>query len=82
MNIEKYCQVGVQIRSLFKEYTDLVEPLFLDEAYLDVSNCLVHGGSPTLMARDVRKRIWQQHFITASAEVVSNKFLAKVFSGW
>ncbi|MDF2530015.1 MAG: dinP, partial [Gammaproteobacteria bacterium] len=62
--------------------TDLVEPLSLDEAYLDVTNCKQHSGSATLIAQAICQEIELAHKVTASAGVASNKFLAKVGSGW
>lgn len=77
-----YQQVSEQIHTIFAAYTQLIEPLSLDEAYLDVSNCQQHQGSATLMARAIRERIWQEQQLTASAGIAPNKFLAKVASDW
>ena len=60
----------------------MVEPLSLDEAYLDVTNSQQHSGSATLIAEAIRHEIWHQHQLTASAGVAANKFLAKIASGW
>lgn len=79
---EVYKQVSETIREIFHEYTDLVEPLSLDEAYLDVTEN--HKGNPsaTLIAKEIRARIFEQTRLTASAGVAHNKFLAKVASDY
>lgn len=76
----RYKQISEQIRSIFFEYTDLVEPLSLDEAYLDVTYAKKGKPSATLIAREIRKRILEETKLTASAGVSYNKFLAKVAS--
>jgi len=75
-----YREISHQIREIFFEYTDLVEPLSLDEAYLDVTEN--HKGNPsaTLIAQEIRKRIKEETGLTASAGIAPNKFLAKVAS--
>ena len=75
-----YRQVSRQIREIYNEYTDLVEPLSLDEAYLDVSQPKKGPASATLIAEEIRARIFQTTQLTASAGVSFNKFLAKVAS--
>lgn len=82
VNMQKYQNVSKQIQAIFLEYTNLVEPLSLDEAYLDVSHSLHYSGSATLIAEAIRSKIWQKQQLTASAGVASNKFLAKIASGW
>lgn len=82
VDMAKYKKVAERIQSIFCEFTDLVEPLALDEAFLDVTNCEAYQGSATLIAQAIRKKIWQQEKLTASAGVAPNKFLAKVASGW
>ncbi|MBX9597198.1 MAG: DNA polymerase IV [Burkholderiales bacterium] len=82
VNMAKYKQVSRQIQAIFREYTELVEPLSLDEAFLDVSNSAYHNGSASLIAEEIRQRIWDEHQLTASAGVSVNKFLAKVASAW
>lgn len=69
-----------RIRALFAEYTSLIEPLSLDEAYLDVTDCMLHEGSATRIAREIRTRIREETGLTASAGVSYNKFLAKLAS--
>lgn len=78
VNMDKYRAISKQIRSIFFDYTYLVETLALDEAYLDVTATTKLQGSATLIAQEIRHRIWQQHQLTASAGVSVNKFLAKV----
>ncbi|MEJ2419187.1 MAG: DNA polymerase IV [Exilibacterium sp.] len=81
-SMEKYRQTSLQIREIFFDYTDLVEPLSLDEAYLDVTQSTRCKGSATLMAEEIRQRVSQKLNITLSAGVAPNKFLAKVASDW
>ena len=75
-----YKEVSLQIRAIFAEYTPLVEPLSLDEAYLDVTENLKGIGFATQIAREIRARIRQETGLTASAGVSYNKFLAKIAS--
>lgn len=77
---DQYKQVSKQIMELFKEYTDLVEPLSLDEAYLNVTENKMNNPSATLLAQEIRKRIWETVQLTASAGISYNKFLAKTAS--
>lgn len=79
-NFEKYKQVSQQIREIFFEYTDLVEPLSLDEAFLDVTQVKKGMPSATLIAREIKARIKDVTNLTASAGVSYCKFLAKVAS--
>ena len=76
-----YKSVSQQIRDIFHRYTDLVEPLSLDEAYLDVTYNKMDNPSATLIAREIRKLIWEETALTASAGISFNKFLAKTASG-
>jgi DNA polymerase-4 len=80
-NFEKYRQASDLIREIFFRYSDLVEPLSLDEAYLDVTENKVNNPSATLIAREIRQDIFSQTGLTASAGVSTNKFLAKTASG-
>jgi DNA polymerase-4 len=75
-----YQQISRQIREIFHRYTDLVEPLSLDEAYLDVSDSHLFGGSATLTATDIRSCIKNELQLTASAGIAPNKFIAKICS--
>ncbi|WP_138431275.1 DNA polymerase IV [Fodinibius saliphilus] len=77
---EVYREVSKQVREIFFEYTDLVEPLSLDEAYLDVTENHINLPSATLIAKKIRKRIKEKTRLTASAGVAPNKFLAKIAS--
>lgn len=77
---EKYREASQQIREIFFDYTDLVEPLSLDEAYLDVTENKKNLNSGTLIAEEIRKRIFETTELTASAGVSFNKFLAKTAS--
>ena len=77
---EVYRQVSDQIRAIFLEYTPHVEPLSLDEAYLDVTSDLKGIGSATRIAEEIRRRIRADTGLTASAGVSYNKFLAKLAS--
>ncbi|GHA26436.1 DNA polymerase IV [Oceanisphaera arctica] len=79
-NMAEYKAVSQQIREIFHRYTELVEPLSLDEAYLDVSDSPWFGGSATLIAEDIRRAINDELQLTASAGVAPNKFLAKIAS--
>ena len=80
--MEKYRAASRQILAIYRDYTPLVEPLSLDEAYLDVSLATHHHGSATFIAQEIRARIKEQVGITASAGVAPNKFLAKIASDW
>ena len=77
---EVYRAVSQQIRSIFYDYTDLVEPLSLDEAYLDVTRNKKALASAVAIAREIKQRIYEQTDLTASAGVSINKFLAKIAS--
>ncbi len=77
---EAYRAVSQQIRSIFFDYTDLVEPLSLDEAYLDVTADKKDIGSAMLIAGQIKQRIKTELQLTASAGVSINKFLAKIAS--
>jgi DNA polymerase-4 len=77
-----YREVSMQIRNIFLEYTDLVEPLSLDEAYLDVTINKPGIASATVIAREIKHRIREATGLTVSAGVSVNKFLAKVASDW
>lgn len=80
--MEKYRVASRQILAIYREYTALVEPLSLDEAYLDVTDVPHHGGSATLIAAEIRARIESTVGITASAGIAPNKFVAKIASDW
>lgn len=78
--MDVYQTESKRIRQIFEEYTHLIEPLSLDEAYLDVSDCRQFGGSATLIAEDIRRRIFEVTGLTASAGVAPCKFVAKIAS--
>ncbi len=75
-----YREVSRELRAIMTRYTGLIEPLSLDEAYLDVSDCQQFSNSATLIARDIRRAIYDELGLTASAGVSYNKFLAKLAS--
>ncbi|MCG3760287.1 DNA polymerase IV [Vibrio cincinnatiensis] len=75
-----YKSVSRQIHAIFHRYTDIIEPLSLDEAFLDVTNATACHGSATLIAEAIRRDIWNELQLTASAGVAPIKFLAKVAS--
>lgn len=79
-DFSKYKEASQQIREIFHEYTDLVEPLSLDEAYLDVTHNKKGLESATLIAQEIRQKIFEKTQLTASAGISVNKFLAKVAS--
>ena len=79
-NFEKYSEISRQIREIFYEYTDLVEPLSLDEAFLDVTENKKGIETATKIAREIRQQIFETTQLTASAGISINKFLAKVAS--
>lgn len=81
-NFDKYREVSEKIRKIFHDYTDLVEPLSLDEAYLDVTINKKGNPSATLIAKEIRQRIFEETQLTASAGVSINKFIAKVASDY
>jgi DNA polymerase-4 len=78
----RYRAVSQQTREIFKRHTDLIEPLSLDEAYLDVTQNKTGLATATRVARAIRKQIRDELNLTASAGVAPNKFLAKIASDW
>jgi DNA polymerase-4 len=81
-NFSRYKEESRFIREIFREFTDIVQPLSLDEAYLDVTECSQFGGSATLIAQEIKRRIWTERQLIASAGVAPNKMLAKIASDW
>lgn len=77
---ERYREISGIIREIFYEYTDLVEPLSLDEAYLDVTENKKGNPSATLIAREIREKIKEKTGLNASAGISINKFIAKIAS--
>ncbi|MEO2267125.1 DNA polymerase IV [Pseudoalteromonas sp. YIC-656] len=78
--MQVYKEVSQQIRAIFRRYTDLIEPLSLDEAYLDVTDVDACKGSATLIAQQIRQEIFAQTGLTASAGIAPIKFIAKIAS--
>lgn len=81
-NFSLYRTVSQEIQKLFFEYTDLVEPLSLDEAYLDVTNNKKNISSATIIAEEIKEKVSKQTQLTISCGVSYNKFLAKIASDW
>lgn len=79
-NMAHYVEVSNQIREIFSRYTDIIEPLSLDEAYLDVTENKKGMKSATMVAREIQQTIYQELGLTASAGVSFNKFIAKIAS--
>jgi DNA polymerase-4 len=79
---DRYKEISQKIRKIFYDYTDLVEPLSLDEAYLDVTQNKKGNPSATLIAQEIRKRIYEEVGLTASAGISVNKFVAKIASDY
>ncbi len=77
-----YRAVSAQFHAIFRDYTELIEPLSLDEAYLDVTESTCMQGSATLIAGEIRRRVRAELQLTVSAGIAPNKFLAKVASDW
>jgi DNA polymerase-4 len=78
----RYRAVSRDVREIFKRHTDVIEPLSLDEAYLDVTTNKTGLPTATLVARTIREQIRHELNLTASAGVAPNKFLAKLASDW
>jgi DNA polymerase-4 len=81
-DFSRYREVSRSVREIFKRHTDLIEPLSLDEAYLDVTENKTGLATATLVARTIRDQIHSELSLTASAGVAPNKFLAKLASDW
>lgn len=79
---ERYTEISKQIRNIFFEYTDLVEPLSLDEAFLDVTQNKKGNPSATLIAQEIRQKIFETTGLTASAGISINKLVAKIASDY
>ncbi|MEM6517570.1 MAG: DNA polymerase IV, partial [Bacteroidota bacterium] len=79
-DFDRYRELSKQIRNIFFEYTDLVEPLSLDEAYLDVTENKKGNPSASLIAKEIRQRIYDEVGLRASAGISINKFIAKIAS--
>jgi DNA polymerase IV len=81
-DFDSYKKESNSVREIFERFTDKIEPLSLDEAYLDVTDCKLFGGSATLIAQEIRRLIFTELNLTASAGIAQNKFLAKIASDW
>ncbi len=81
-HFDTYREISKNIQAIFANYTHLVEPLSLDEAFLDVSGSSHCKGSATLIAQEICQKIYETQQLTASAGVAPNKFLAKIASDW
>lgn len=81
-NFARYKEESQAVFDIFSEYTDKVQPLSIDEAFLDVTDSLLHKGSATLIAMEILNRIQKERALSASAGISVNKFIAKVASGW
>jgi DNA polymerase-4 len=81
-DFDKYRRVSRQIHDIFQRYTELIEPLSLDEAFLDVTECEQFNNRATRIARHIRQSVKEEIGITVSAGVAPNKFLAKIASDW
>ena len=75
VNMPLYCEVSRQIHQIFQRYTTIIEPLSLDEAYLDVTDCDKCAGSATWIAQDIRQAIWDELRLTGVGKVTSEKLL-------
>ncbi len=80
-NFERYRELSLQIREIFHRYTPLVEPMSIDEAYLDVTENTMNQSSATIIAREIQEVIYKEVGLTCSVGVSFNKFLAKIASG-
>ncbi|HUH28282.1 DNA polymerase IV [Gelidibacter sp.] len=79
---DRYKEISKKVRTIFYDYTDLVEPLSLDEAYLDVTENKKGNPSASLIAQEIRQRIFKEVGLTASAGISINKFVAKIASDY
>ncbi len=80
VNMAKYQEVSTQIHRIFEDYTPIIEPISLDEAFLDVTNSLSLFGSSEIIASEIKQRIKTELQLTASVGIASNKYLAKIAS--
>ena len=81
-NFDKYRAISTTIHAIMRTYTKNMEPLALDEAYLDVTKCHLFDNHATEIARSIKEEIYEETGLTSSAGVSVNKFLAKTGSGW
>jgi len=81
-NHQKYREISQKIREIFHYYTDIIEPVSIDEAYLDVTNNKINSSSAIKIAKLIQHDVWQEVHLTCSAGVSYNKFLAKLASDY
>ena len=81
-DMNKYREASALLHEIFQRYTSIIEPLSLDEAFLDVSDCILFNGSATRIAENIRKNVKDIVGISISAGIAPNKFLAKIASDW
>lgn len=81
-NHEKYRQISQQVRQVFRRYTDIIEPVSIDEAYLDVTHNKKNIQSAVKIARLIQQEVWEEVHLTCSAGISYNKFLAKLSSDY
>lgn len=81
-NFEKYKQVSKQVHQIFHQYTDMIEPIAFDEAYLDVTDNKLNIDNPVVLAHRMQQQIWQELELTCSTGISYNKFIAKLASDY
>jgi DNA polymerase-4 len=81
-NFQLYKKESQAVREIFERFTEVIQPLSLDEAYLDVTEASEKYGSATAIAAEIRRLIFEERQLTASAGIAPNKFLAKIASDW
>ena len=81
-NFEKYKAASKKIHEIFSQYTSLIQPLSLDEAFLDVTHSSKCNGSATIIAQEIRRKIYEQTGLTSSAGVSFNKLISKIASDY
>ncbi|MBA5729023.1 DNA polymerase IV [Aerococcaceae bacterium INB8] len=81
-DLNYYREISMQIREIFNEYTDLIEPVSLDEAYLDVTNNKKNMKSATIMAMEIKEEVYRRTRLTCSVGISYNKFIAKIASDY
>jgi DNA polymerase IV len=82
VQMHKYKAIAEHIFGIYAQYTHLIEPLSLDEAFLDVTGHNFYRGSATLLASKIKQQVWEETGLTVSAGIAPNKFLAKIASDW